>query len=298
MLEVSSATRTPSSAQSALDREEVLLGERLRRRHQRALAAGLDGAQQRVERDGGLPRADVALQEPLHRRRSREVAVDLRDRLLLRLGEREGQHARGSARRARPAAGAARPRAPPARAARRRSASWSVSSSSSASRRRARSASSSRARPVEPDERVRAQRQRVARADVGGQRLADVAGERERRLRQRAEGLLREVRGRRVDGREVRRLHGVADVERPTPGSRTGSACPAGAGGCPGVSFGSSHGWLNHVARISPVASVTCAVRMWSRPRRRADARRTTTSSTASSSPKSSAIVRSSAAVS
>ena len=37
----------------------------------------------------------------------------------------------------------------------------------------------------------------------------------------------------------------------------------------PGVSFASSHGWLNHVARISPVSSATCAVRMWSRPRRR-----------------------------
>ena len=64
----------------------------------------------------------------------------------------------------------------------------------------------------------------------------------------------------------------------------------------PGVSLASSHGWLNHVARISPVASATCAVRMWRRPRRREDARRTVTSRIASSSPKSSEIVRSSAA--
>src|SRR3954452_4038606 len=45
------------------DREEVLLGQRLRRRHQRALPALVDGAQERVERDDGLARSDVALQQ-------------------------------------------------------------------------------------------------------------------------------------------------------------------------------------------------------------------------------------------
>ena len=89
---VRSATRTPELRADALDREEVLLGEDLGRRHQRALPAGLDGPQQRRERDDGLPRADVALQQPLHRRRAREVAVDLGDRPLLRLGEREREH--------------------------------------------------------------------------------------------------------------------------------------------------------------------------------------------------------------
>ncbi len=87
-----------------LERQEVLLGERLRRRHQRALAARLDRAQERVERDDRLAGADVALQQPLHRRGAREVGVDLGDRALLVLGERERQRRRGSARSARPAA--------------------------------------------------------------------------------------------------------------------------------------------------------------------------------------------------
>ena len=61
-----SVTRTPSGAQQLVDREEVLLGERLRRRHERPLAPALDRAEERVQRDDGLPRSDVALQEPLH----------------------------------------------------------------------------------------------------------------------------------------------------------------------------------------------------------------------------------------
>ena len=71
------------------DREEVLLGERLGRRHQRALAAVLDRAEERVERDDRLARPDVALKQALHRSRAREVAVDLADRLLLVRRERE-----------------------------------------------------------------------------------------------------------------------------------------------------------------------------------------------------------------
>jgi hypothetical protein len=63
-----------------LDGEEVLLGERLRRRHQRALSPGLDRTQERVQRDDRLARADVALQEALHRHGLREIAVELGDR--------------------------------------------------------------------------------------------------------------------------------------------------------------------------------------------------------------------------
>ena len=66
-----------------LDRQEVLLGQRLGRRHQRAAVAAFYGAQQRVERDDRLPRADVALEEPLHRRGPAEVGVDLGDRAFL-----------------------------------------------------------------------------------------------------------------------------------------------------------------------------------------------------------------------
>ena len=63
----------------------------LGRRHQRALPPGLDGAQQRVDGDRGLAGADVALQQPLHRRRPRQVGVDLGDGALLGAGERERQ---------------------------------------------------------------------------------------------------------------------------------------------------------------------------------------------------------------
>ena len=64
-----------------LDREEVLLGERLRRRHERAPEARLHGTKERVQRDHGLPRAHVSLEEPLHRRRARQIGVDLPDGL-------------------------------------------------------------------------------------------------------------------------------------------------------------------------------------------------------------------------
>src|SRR5205085_6041883 len=54
-----------------------------RRRQQGTAVAGADGAQERVERDDGLPGADVALEQPLHRHIALEVGVDLRDRLEL-----------------------------------------------------------------------------------------------------------------------------------------------------------------------------------------------------------------------
>jgi hypothetical protein len=59
-----------------LERGEVLLGERLRRSHQRRLRAGLDRAQHRVDGDDGLAGADLAHQQPLHRPVARDVAVD------------------------------------------------------------------------------------------------------------------------------------------------------------------------------------------------------------------------------
>ena len=72
-----------------LDGEEVLLGEGLGRRHQGALLAALDGAQEGVEGDDGLPRADVALEQPLHGPFAAEIGVDLGNRLLLLGRERE-----------------------------------------------------------------------------------------------------------------------------------------------------------------------------------------------------------------
>ena len=47
----------------------MLLGEHFGRRHERALVAALHRDEQRRERDDGLARADVALQQAVHRRR-------------------------------------------------------------------------------------------------------------------------------------------------------------------------------------------------------------------------------------
>jgi hypothetical protein len=74
-----------------LQRREVLLGERLRRRHQRGLRAALDRAQHRVERDDGLARADLPHQQPLHRAVAGEVGVDGLHRAPLVVGRRERQ---------------------------------------------------------------------------------------------------------------------------------------------------------------------------------------------------------------
>ncbi len=71
--------------------EVVLLGEHLGRRHERALVAALHRDEQRGERDDGLARTDVALQQAVHRRARRHVVRDLGDRPLLVAGERERQ---------------------------------------------------------------------------------------------------------------------------------------------------------------------------------------------------------------
>src|SRR3954470_23677305 len=70
---------------------EVLLGERLGRRHHRRLHAVLDGAQHRVQGDDGLARPDLAHEQPRHRPVAGEVGVDLGDRGALVAGERERQ---------------------------------------------------------------------------------------------------------------------------------------------------------------------------------------------------------------
>ncbi len=74
-----------------LEREEVLLRERLGRGHQHAALAGLDRAQERVQGDDGLAGADLALEQALHRGRLCEVGVDLLDRTFLMGRELEGK---------------------------------------------------------------------------------------------------------------------------------------------------------------------------------------------------------------
>jgi hypothetical protein len=55
----------------------VLLDQDLRRREQRDLMSVADGDDGRDQRDDGLPAADVALQEAVHRTLRAEVADDL-----------------------------------------------------------------------------------------------------------------------------------------------------------------------------------------------------------------------------
>ena len=69
----------------------MLLGQRFGRRHQGALAAGFDRSQQRVQRHNGLSRADVALEQPLHRNGAGQVHIELADRGLLVGRQLEGQ---------------------------------------------------------------------------------------------------------------------------------------------------------------------------------------------------------------
>ncbi len=73
-------------AEQPLDRREVLLGERLRRRHQRRLVAVLDRPQHRVQRHHGLAAADLPHQQSLHRRARPQVPRDLLDRAALVAG--------------------------------------------------------------------------------------------------------------------------------------------------------------------------------------------------------------------
>ena len=74
---VSSATRVPSgrrparrpgrAGRAARGCPGVLRGQHLGRRQQRGLAAGVDDLQHRAQRHDGLARADLALQQPVHR---------------------------------------------------------------------------------------------------------------------------------------------------------------------------------------------------------------------------------------
>ena len=81
----------PRALQHPGDRQEVLLGQDLRRRHQARLRARRHGHQHRVERDHRLARAHVALDQAVRRHLTRKVLGDLLHHLLLRGREREGE---------------------------------------------------------------------------------------------------------------------------------------------------------------------------------------------------------------
>ena len=85
----------------------MLAGENLGRRHHRRLPPGLDHFGHREERDHGLARADVALQEPQHALLGPEIGADFGDRLALRWVSAKGS-----------AASRRRPKAPSATCAR------------------------------------------------------------------------------------------------------------------------------------------------------------------------------------
>jgi len=70
---------------------EMLLGEDLGRRHQRALPAGVDRHRRRERGHHRLAGADIALQQAVHRLRAAQVGGDLVADAVLRAGERERQ---------------------------------------------------------------------------------------------------------------------------------------------------------------------------------------------------------------
>ena len=97
---VSSSTRTspPAHAAGALQvaeqgphRREVLFGQHLGRHHEGALVPALHGGQQRGQRHHRLARADVALQQAVHREGPGHVGHDDGQGAALRLGELVGQ---------------------------------------------------------------------------------------------------------------------------------------------------------------------------------------------------------------
>ncbi len=69
----------------------MLIGEQLRRRHQRDLLAGRERGGRGERRDQGLAAADVPLDEPQHRLRQLEVGFDFRERPALRPGQPKRQ---------------------------------------------------------------------------------------------------------------------------------------------------------------------------------------------------------------
>ena len=197
----------------ALDRQEVLLGEGLRRRHQGALPAGFDSAQERVERDDRLPGADVALQQPRHRRRAGKVGVDLGDRLLLMLRQLEGK--RGAVARDEVAG------------RRERGRHGRLAFGRPTCKRELEDEQLvegeppppflgllERARPVQRDERVAAQRQAALGLQGSRERIRAIVGERQRRLDEVAELRRRDLLARGVDRCEVGRRRAPVQVVR------------------------------------------------------------------------------------
>ncbi len=123
-LTISMVTGNPAKRSRSVLR--VLEGQHRRRRQERDLLAVHHGLERRAHGHLGLAVADVAAQQPIHRRRRLHVALDVVDRrgLIARqfVGERRPRTPPASACRAR-----TRDRAPPARCAYSFSSSWAMS---------------------------------------------------------------------------------------------------------------------------------------------------------------------------
>ena len=88
---VMSAMRKADACRQRRHALVVLAGENLGRRHHRRLPAGFDHLRHRQQRDDGLARSDVALQQPQHALLGSQIGADVVDRLALRAGQRKGQ---------------------------------------------------------------------------------------------------------------------------------------------------------------------------------------------------------------
>ena len=81
----------PERPEQPAERQQMLLGEDLGRRHERRLIARFDRRQHGQRGDDRLARADVTLEQAIHRVRLRHVGPDLAPDPLLGAGERERQ---------------------------------------------------------------------------------------------------------------------------------------------------------------------------------------------------------------
>ena len=88
---VSSATSHPERPEQSAQRQQMLLREDLGRRHERRLIARFDRRQHRQRGHDRLARADIPLEQAIHRVRLRHVRPDLAPHPLLGTGERERQ---------------------------------------------------------------------------------------------------------------------------------------------------------------------------------------------------------------
>ncbi len=86
----------PAARGERRDGGEMLPRQNFGRRHERRLAAGLDDMRRGKQRDDGLAGADVAVQQPQHALRLRQIGDDVGDGAALRRRERIGQR-RGDA---------------------------------------------------------------------------------------------------------------------------------------------------------------------------------------------------------